>query len=709
MKLLSVTYKNVRLLRDVRIDFSTDDEKKLTVIRAENGTGKTTAMTGLIWGLYGSKYITEKLYPLSLVEDGQTKIDIEVQIDFETEEAVSRQGKTLVNRKLYRLIRKCTETVSDDGKSFSRTNDIVSLFENGDNGFVPKVQSEIDSIVERALPAHLKDIYFTDGDKALTFIESTVSGSEKRLRVQKAIESLLSMKDLEALIGNLASVKRNFLSQIDKSDYSQKLLDTEQEIHENEEWIGGSEQELKELLASQTDLGDKLKKIRNSIEEQLKLGNKEALSQEVKAIQKQIGSAENIQNNAIKSLCSLLNSPKISTSLIQEKLEPARKILEKMKARDNFPKQFIPVLNDILQRGKCLCGENLNDNSARAKDKLIYINDVIQESKEADLLNSRASNLYFAADQYSSTEKTWSSSYDTTTKNYFNAGSSLAALKLNLKKKNEMIDEINDELLISLRDQEKILSSKQNELRNEITITGDEIVRLKEKNKELKVEADKYSSKLNKKNTAGGKHRLAEALKKLFDSVFNEIKTTELKKVSTEMNRIFLLMIGADSGIDPKGMIRRAELSQDFDIKVYGPSEQPLNPDTELNGASRRAISLSFILALTKVSSVEATNIIDTPLGMTSGLVKSSILENLIAEGSQIVMFLTFDEIKGVETILDKFAGSSVTLSFSGHFPKMLKNKPLEDGVTQICKCNHRQFCSICERTDQLNLVSRVS
>ena len=709
MKLLSVTYKNVRLLRDVRIDFSTDDEKKLTVIRAENGTGKTTAMTGLIWGLYGSKYVTEKLYPLSLVEEGQTKFDIEVQIDFETEEAVSRQGKTLVNRKLYRLIRKCTETISADGKSFSRTNDIVSLFENGDNGFVPKIQSEIDSIVERALPAHLKDIYFTDGDKALTFIESTVSGSEKRLRVQKAIESLLSMKDLEALIKNLADVKRTFLGQIDKSDYSQKLLDTEQEIHNNEEWINGSQEELRELLASQSSLDDKFKKIRNSIEEQLKLGNKDALSQEVKTIQKQINSAENIQTDAIRSLCTLLNSSEISISLIQDKLEPAKKILQEMKARDNFPKQFIPVLNDILRRGKCLCGESLDDNSSRAKDKLHYINGVIQESKEVDLLNSRASNLYFASDQYSKAEQAWTSGYDSITKNFFNAGSSLSSLKANLKKKNEMIDEINDELLISLREQEKILTVRGNELKNEIIIIGDEIARLQARNKDLKNDADKYSSKLNKKNTAGGKHRLSEALKKIFDSVFNEIKTTELKKVSAEMNRIFLSMIGADSGIDPKGMIRRAELSQDFDIKVYGPSDQPLNPDTELNGASRRAISLSFILALTKVSSVEATNIIDTPLGMTSGLVKSSILENLITEGSQIVMFLTFDEIKGVESILDQYAGRSVTLSFSGHYPKMLKNKPLEDGVTQICKCNHRQFCSICERTDQLNLVSRVS
>ncbi|MCJ8322042.1 MAG: hypothetical protein MJK12_20590, partial [Colwellia sp.] len=163
----------------------------------------------------------------------------------------------------------------------------------------------------------------------------------------------------------------------------------------------------------------------------------------------------------------------------------------------------------------------------------------------------------------------------------------------------------------------------------------------------------------------------------------------------------------AESGLNPNGMIRSCRLTQEFEIKVFGPNEQPLNPDTELNGASRRAITLSFILALTKVSNVTAANIIDTPLGMTSGLVKQSILKNLIKQGSQIIMFLTYDEIKGVENIIDQYAGSTVTLSFSGHYPIMLKNKPTRQGESMLCECNHRQCCEICERTDQTNMQLR--
>ncbi|WP_290653586.1 AAA family ATPase [Idiomarina sp.] len=711
MKLISAKFKNVRLLRDVFINFSRDSEKKLTVIRAENGTGKTTAMSGLIWGLYGSKVIEEKLYPVSLAEDGQREIDIEVQIEFETEEVISRKGRTAINSKVYRLIRKCTEYVSTDGKKFERSQDDVRLYENTEEGFKPVIQSEISSRIERALPETLKDIYFTDGDKALTFIESTATGSEKRLRVQKAIESLLSMKDLEALIANLKSVKLGFLRNIDKSDYGQKLIEVETKINDNDDWIRGSDIELKELLTEKTKSEDDLVKLKKAIEEQLKLGNKTALGNEVNTIKRQIESAQELKSNSIKSLCTLLNSQSLHINLIEKKLGKASRILVDMKARDNFPKQFIPVLNDILERGECLCGAALTNETNIGEEKRSYIVNVIEESREVDLLNNRASNLYFSSSMYSSEQLNggWKTEYDAHTKNYFNSDSSLRSSMELLRKKQAMIDEINDELLIELRDQEKIVTEKLREITKSIVITQDEMQRLKENNSLLKKDAEVYSSKLNKKNTADGKHRLTEALTRVYENIFQEIKTTELNNVSAEMNRIFLSMIGAESGMNPNGVIRRAELSQDFDIKVYGPSDQPLNPDTELNGASRRAISLSFILALTKVSNVQAPNIIDTPLGMTSGLVKASLLENLVKEGSQVVMFLTFDEIKGVESLLDEYAGESVTLSFSGHYPRMLRNEPEEYGVTSICECNHRQFCNICERTDQTNLVSRRS
>ena len=105
--------------------------------------------------------------------------------------------------------------------------------------------------------------------------------------------------------------------------------------------------------------------------------------------------------------------------------------------------------------------------------------------------------------------------------------------------------------------------------------------------------------------------------------------------MSDLMNTFFLEMIGCRSGTG-KAIIRRAEISPEFDILVYGPEDRTLNPDRDLNGASRRALTLAFILALTKVSGVEAPNVIDTPLGMMSGYVKRAVLRTAIRESSQL-------------------------------------------------------------------------
>ena len=60
MKLIKATFKNFRLLKDLELDFSDSNEKKLTVIRAANETGKTTCLYGLMWGLFGSQKVLRK-------------------------------------------------------------------------------------------------------------------------------------------------------------------------------------------------------------------------------------------------------------------------------------------------------------------------------------------------------------------------------------------------------------------------------------------------------------------------------------------------------------------------------------------------------------------------------------------------------------------------------------------------------------------------
>ena len=135
----------------------------------------------------------------------------------------------------------------------------------------------------------------------------------------------------------------------------------------------------------------------------------------------------------------------------------------------------------------------------------------------------------------------------------------------------------------------------------------------------------------------------------------------ELPKVSELMNSIFLEMIGANPY--QGSIIQRAEISQEFDIIVYGPNDQALNPDRDLNFASLQALALAFILALIKVSEVEAPNVMDAPLGMMDQFVKSSVLRTVVRESAQLILFVTENEIAGCEEIIDQAAGIVLTLT----------------------------------------------
>ena len=183
----------------------------------------------------------------------------------------------------------------------------------------------------------------------------------------------------------------------------------------------------------------------------------------------------------------------------------------------------------------------------------------------------------------------------------------------------------------------------------------------------------------------------------VLESAYHKITVGELTKVSRLMNELFLEMIGSDP--EQGSIIQKAMINSDFDIIVLGPNQKHLDPDRDLNGASRRALTLAFILALTKVSEVTAPNVIDTPLGMTSGYVKRAIMRTGIRESAQLILFLTHDEILGCEDIIDENAGVVITLTNPAHYPRILVNKPRSEGRMIVsCACDHRSHCSTCER-----------
>src|SRR5262245_55145814 len=123
MKLIRAEFENFRLLRRLKLDFSTDARKKLTVIRAENETGKTTILNALQWALYGDDALPGKgqdyrLHPIDWDASEGRRVAISVQVDFETTTIRKSPRGLIETTRQYRIVRSAYETL--EGSKWDR-------------------------------------------------------------------------------------------------------------------------------------------------------------------------------------------------------------------------------------------------------------------------------------------------------------------------------------------------------------------------------------------------------------------------------------------------------------------------------------------------------------------------------------------------------------------------------------------------------------
>ncbi len=707
MKLIRSEINNFRLLKELVLDFSCDEKKNLTVIRAANETGKTTCKAALLWGIFGNRALPDngRRYPLfpSDMKETTKNVEVSVQIDFETEQIVMiGRGSHELQTKRYRLKRSCIEYPTGGGEIVRREGETVILFEQKAEGTERVLDSNVDSVIESSIPVALKDVYFTDGDSAMSFIEAAATTGVKRKRVSGAIEALLGLETLKRTSSRLEKSARNFSSKIDSTDYKTELEKLNDRIGGWGDDVEGWEDERKTLEDEIREGSTELSSIRRKIDEALKLGDKEKLANEMKKCTKNILRAEDSSKRAADESSILLNSPDLSAAIISPLALKGLKFLSNLSDKKELPKVSIPILEELLDRDVCFCGSDLSNLSEKGIEGRESVQRSIDASRKGDKVQEAGTALFYAvrSETFGSERGLqWVGSYASRNQDYSEARSSLKSEQKRRILLKAEIDSIKNSSLESFRQIETSLEDKLSSSRITLGQRESSIKDAQERRADAEKERQTIEKRLNKTDTSSDKLRLSRTAQRIFNQISDRLKKEELNKVSDHMNRIFLEMIGSNPEENDFTLITRTELTEDYDILVYGPNGHELNPDQDLNGASRRAITLAFILALTKVSQVEAPNVIDTPLGMMAGFVKRSVLRRTVSEGSQVILFLTQDEIAGVEDIIDDVAGTIYTLTNPAHYPRMLVHEPTTlDARVVRCECDHRSECSICER-----------
>lgn len=701
MKLLRANFQNFRMLRDLELEFSSEADKRLTVIRAANESGKTTILHGLQWALYGDGALPGKgegfrLHPIDWDASEVSRVPVTVTVEFELTTYRRSSGETRETRRRYRLVRSAFEDVDSLP---SRSTSTVKLFALNNTGASPIDAPE--ALINDELPPELREVFFTDGDRALSFIEADVALSTKRERVQRAIRSLLGLGVIDDAIKHVrksASEVNKKAKQLGGSSELNAIATRLETMDKDHERLDADFEDAKQQFAV---FDERVDNIDRKIASALQKGDKEKLRKALDRARLEIKQLDRQLEAANKEHSALFRSRSIATDLLAPVLSGAFDKLEELHDQGKIPNTTIPVLHDRLEAEICICGETLEPAQPGADKRRTHIQNLIEDSQRADEIQKIITDLYYSAkplqDGGAAESSLWLEEYKKVVQRRDgiqvlrdDAGRKLRALEMQLAS-------LPDTDIQGLRETRRTYKGQRDRYLSKQSAIDTQLTALKRDREDLEVQRDRLLREQNKGARILAELDVTQDVLKVLQSAYQRITTEELTKVSDLMNSIFLEMIGADP--EQGAIIRRAEISRAFDIIVFGPNERTLNPDRDLNGASRRALTLAFILALTKVSEVQAPNVIDTPLGMTSGFVKRSILRTAVRESAQLILFLTHDEIAGCGEIIDEAAGVVFTLTNPAHYPKMLVNDPgvVERKVLR-CGCDHRSVCERCER-----------
>ena len=711
MKIIHAEFTNFRLLRDLILDFSTDPVKNLTVIRAENESGKTTILNGLQWAFYGDSALPGqsrqqyRLHPIDWDRSEGDRVPVTVAVDFE--ESYTRRtasNEFIEEKKLYRVRRSTYDYLGDDG-SWEPGPTQVELFELTDTE--SKLLDPPEARIREQLPPELREIFFTDGDRTLSFIEGNVSTSTKQARVRGAIQSLLGLELIQHSRGHVKNAAVELNKQVKGTSSQGDLDQVIDAITKREEDAKNLEEQVRDAEEQFTNFDEALARTERELEDALRQGNREDIQRQLSDTKQEISQWNKDQQEAQGQHSDLFRDSALSRDLTQPALLKALAKLDELHHEGKIPNSTIPVLEERLSSEFCICGEPLAGPSPDVERRRAHIQHLIEDSLKADELQRTITDLYYGSRLLDLSAANRDSKWTNLSAKVAQRREELLGFRDRLGQREKAIEAKIEELPVTNVQELRNVRNEYKDRRDHYhAARSRHQADLRNINTDLENLQRRRGSILGRQATGTrilANLEVAHDIETVLKNTYDRLTSEELDKVSAKMNAIFLEMIGADP--QQGALITGATITSEFEIVVYGTNERILNPDRDLNGASRRALTLSFILALTKVSEMDAPNVIDTPLGMMSGYVKQSVLNSAIRESAQLILFLTRSEINDCEDILDATAGCVITLTNPTHYPIMLENDPrTEERTILTCHCNHRQDCQLCRRMPGIRL-----
>ena len=720
IRFISLDLHNFALYPDAHLDFSTEQARPATLIRGENESGKTTLMRAFLWVLYGEDGLPDVpnvMHPIRPVWTKSERIRTRVELRFEARG--SRGG--LIN---YKLIREATTKVvngiveyDDEGANL--------LFKQIDGNWGEADEKLFEMLMYRYFRPELRDFFFIDADKSVRFVggpEGEHDDTLMRGTTTQAIYSLLGMEALRKSINRLENRRAEFLRK--KGRASRDV--NERQIAADLEELQGKKQEVEDRQAelqrqvegSQAELNEVDRRLQRDI---AKVTAQTGLNERISAIKDELSTARERRAEIISRLSSLIEGDdRSAAALMFPAVESVVDVLDPLYRAGKIPPTELTLLPRLLREGKCVCGIRFEDHP----EQRLEVERRYHESERLDRSAHFLGNVLEAARRLGNHAlgkgvRAW-------TEDVKECQDELA----------ELDEKINDrdsdrERLTAQRDaagtlSEPVYRERQNhvsELRILYQKSADDLRTANADVAALRAQVRSLGERLRVAQTGEQRSRdlrdaadVADDLQTVLKAALEVIESRQVKELSNVMNRIFRDVIGATSESNFSEVGLRAVRGGIGPIVQYEPysldgdgNDKPL---AMANGASRRALAVSFVLALAETTGSSVPFVADSLLHPFAGGVLRRLVSYLV-DGRRVGQPILFghthdfsdDEIR--QSLIDA-AGMTYTITSEAHVGgDVIRAAPHRQHSRQsvICGCGIDEYCDICEHAGYANDV----
>jgi DNA sulfur modification protein DndD len=281
----------------------------------------------------------------------------------------------------------------------------------------------------------------------------------------------------------------------------------------------------------------------------------------------------------------------------------------------------------------CVCGRPFTDGSEEHKTLLAKISDGLPDALQDEVLNSCA--VLQAFEQRTEKHRT----------DVDSAMRRRAELVDIIKILDAELDDVSRQLKGSPLEEISKLERQRENFKADIQESNIEIGSLHtrmddfgKKLVELKKEIDRARREEKREVLLSTKLDLAQRAADAIGDMYQSFADDMREKIQDKTKEIFKKLVWKESHFQD------VKLGPDFNLEVidrYGYSARP-----ELSAGERQVLSLSFIMAMSRISDEEAPLVMDTPFGRLSSHHRNAITEHLPVLADQLVLFVTDEELR---------------------------------------------------------------